>query len=253
MVSCRLPMLAVVLITAVLFIPRPAHGQAPYHSDYERTLDLLAASKVVPSDLPQIPAPGRKSVLLAALYSLAVPGMGELYAESFSSGKYFLGAEGVLWLTYAAFDIHATELQNDARAFAAVHAGVDATGKSDEFYVDVGNFLTVEDYNAKKMRDRSPELLYDPAAGYNWAWDSDLNRATFRDQRITSANVFNNRKFVVAAILVNHVASAINAARAAIARNKEAAAPLGDLRLEASVMGGWLRPHGILFTLSRPL
>jgi hypothetical protein len=38
--------------------------------------------------------PGKKSAGLAALYSLVLPGMGELYAEGFSSGKYFLLAEG---------------------------------------------------------------------------------------------------------------------------------------------------------------
>ena len=253
MSRCRLPMVAVVILAAFLLAPRPALGQSPFQTRYERALDLLSVSPAMSPQAPLNSTTSRKSVGLAALYSLAVPGMGELYAESFSSGRYFLAAEGLLWLTYAVFDVHATGLQNDARAFAAAHAGVNPAGKSDQFYVDMGNFLTVSDYNAKKMRDRSPDLLYDPAAGYNWTWDTDQNRGMFRDQRITSENVFNNRKFVLAAVLVNHVASAINAARAAIAHNKEADASLGDLRLEASVMGGWLHPHGILFTLSRPL
>jgi hypothetical protein len=57
---------------------------------------------------------------------------------------------------------------------------------------------------------------------------------------------------VVAAVIVNHVASAINAARAAIAHNKEIDNALGDLQFGARVLGGWEQPHGIELTVSRP-
>jgi len=222
-------------------------------SEQFRTLDLLSSARpTLDLDQTSIVSDSKKSVGLAVLYSLAVPGMGELYAGNFSSGKYFLGAEGLLWLTYAVFDIRAFALQDDARAFAVAHAGVSPSGKGDDFYVDVGNFSTLADYNAKKMRDRTPELVYDPAAGYNWSWDLDANRMAFRDQRVSADNVFNNRKFVIGAILVNHIASAINAARVAIAHNKELAGILGDLRLEASVQGGWRTPHGVTLTVIRP-
>ena len=227
--------------------------QSSYSPQHRNALDLVSGAKLdqeIADD--QSGAPSRKSVGLAVLYSLAVPGMGELYAGGFSSGKYFLGIEGALWLTYAAFDIRANALQDDGRSFAAVHAGVVGPGKSDQFYVDVSNFLTLADYNDKKMRDRTPELLYDPAAGYNWSWDAEANRMIFRDQRIRADNVFNNRKFVIGAVLLNHIASAINAARIAISHNKEISGALGDLRLEASVQGGWSNPHGIMLTIIRP-
>ncbi len=118
--------------------------------------------------------------------------------------------------------------------------------------MDVGNYLTLAEYNAAKMQNRTPDLVYDPAAGYNWSWDTDANRMAFRDQRVSADNVFNNRKFVIGAILVNHIASAINAARIAITHNKELTGVLGDLRLETSVQGSWLNPQGITLTLIRP-
>jgi hypothetical protein len=193
----------------------------------------------------------RKAPALAAIYSLVLPGMGELYVGDFSSGKYFLLGEGLLWLTYAAFEVYGNSVRDDARLYAVSNAGVNPAGKSDQFYVDVGNFLTVADYNDKKLRDRTPSLVYDPAAGYGWAWGSNDQRVTFRDLRVHSENMFNNQKFVGAAILVNHVASAINAARAAIAHNAAAKDLLGDLRIGASVLGGPAAPHGIMITVSR--
>ena len=48
-------------------------------------------------DLDVSPAPeSKKSVMLAVVASLIVPGMGELYAGSFETGKYYLIAEGGL-------------------------------------------------------------------------------------------------------------------------------------------------------------
>jgi hypothetical protein len=198
------------------------------------------------------PASGeRKKAGLAILYSLAVPGMGELYADNFSSGKYFLIAEGVLWLSYAVFDVHGNALRDDARSFAAARAGVLPAGKGDQFYVDIGNFANLDEYNDKKLRDREPELLYSAAAGYGWQWGNDTDRLMFRDQRISADNWLNDRKFVIAVILVNHIASAINAARAAITHNNALSQNVDDLSLHASVLGGVGHAEGILLTFTK--
>jgi hypothetical protein len=192
----------------------------------------------------------KKKTGLAAIYSLLLPGMGELYADGFESGKYFLIAEGTLWLTYASFEIAGNQLRDDSREYAKAHAGVSPANKDDQYFVDIGNFISTDEYNQKKLRDRDYQKLYnDP--GYQWQWDSPLSRATFRDQRIASENMYNNRKFVFAAILVNHVASAINAVRAAISYNNSLSDAVGSLDIRADVMGGIVRPHGIMVTVSK--
>ena len=205
-----------------------------------------------PPDMMQGALSEKKSVALSAIYSLLLPGMGELYAEGFSSGKYFLIAEGALWLTYATFEIYGNALRDDARVYAVAHAGVNPIGKDDQFYVDVGNFLTTSDYNDKKLRDREPDKLYDVNAGYAWQWESDAARATFRAQRISSETMYNNRGFVLGAILINHVASAINAARSAISHNKDVDSQSG-IQVKADVLGSLAHPHGIMVTVFHTL
>ena len=227
-------------------------AQEVHLSDASRRLDLLAAQPLLPdfqsaSDNVFV----KKSVPLAVLYSLLLPGMGELYAGGFSSGRYFLGAEAGLWTTYAIVDIRGNSIKDDGRMNAAVHSGLNPTGKNDQFYVDVSNFMTVDDYNAKKMRDRNLAAVYDPAAGYGWSWDSDANRAAFHDLRIRADDVLNNRKFVVLGVLINHLASAVNAARVAISHNKAAANGLGDLQIGASVMSSANGAHGICVNIQR--
>ncbi len=231
-------------------------GPVPPMTRAEVEADLIGSIRMSPrerlSDQPgSQPPAGKKSAGLAALYSLALPGMGELYAGSFTSGRYFLAAEGVLWLTYAVFQVRADALRNDARSFASAHAGVTLQGKNDQYFVDIGNFLSIDEYNEKKLRDRDVGKVYDPALGYAWQWDSDGSRASFRDQRVASDNAYNNRKFVVAVILINHVASAINAARSAVSHNREIEGALSDLSIEAEVLGGPFRAHGMAVTVRK--
>ncbi len=227
---------------------------SPPLTRYEARLDLMSAHSPQLEDpsLAQGGGASRKSVGLAVLYSLVLPGMGELYAEGFSSGKYFLIAEGVLWLGYAAIEVHGNDLRDGSRSFAVAHAGIDAASKDDDFFVNIGNFMTVNDYNDKKLRDRDPEKLYDPLLGYNWKWDTDASRLTYREQRINSENMYNNRKFVGAAILINHIVSAINAARAAIAYNNAQDDVLGSLQISSRVLGNVDHPHGVLVTVAHP-
>ncbi len=89
----------------------------------------------------------KKNVGLAAIYSLLLPGMGELYVGAYDGGKYFTIAEAALWLTYASFEIYATWLRDDARKFAASPAGVDLSGKNDRFFVDIGTFFKSFQFN----------------------------------------------------------------------------------------------------------
>jgi hypothetical protein len=164
----------------------------------------------------------RKSVFLAVAASLLVPGLGEWYAGSFETGKYNLMAEGGLWLTYAGFRTHAQWLQQDAETFAKQHAGADFSNKDDYYSVNIGNFNTTDEYNAAKGINREYDLVYrvNISPDYQWSWDTEANRTHFRDMRIHSGEVKNRAKFVLGAVVVNHILSAFFAGKKAAAYNK---------------------------------
>lgn len=204
-----------------------------------------------PAVLQGIPS-GRKSPALAVLYSLLIPGLGEYYADGYASGKFFSIAEAALWLGYATVDIYGTMQRDDARSFAVAHAGIVPAGKDDQFYVDIGNFINTNEFNDKRLREREPGRLYDANVGFGWQWDSDASRQKFKDTRISADNALNNRKFVVAAIVVNHIASAINAARAAISHNKDLESGTGALQFKAEVLGGMANAHGVMLRIEQP-
>lgn len=191
----------------------------------------------------------KKSVALAAIYSFILPGMGELYAGNYSKGKYFTIAEGLLWITYIGFDRYGSWVRDDARNFAMRHAGISLEGKSDRYFVDIGDYQNVQDYNDEMLRNREPHKVFnDPSDA--WNWDSKANRDYYYDRRVESDLAFNNLNFVAAAIGVNHLISAVNAVMAVKSRN-ESHDNLGLLDIHASVLGGINNPHGIMFSFSK--
>lgn len=160
----------------------------------------------------------KKSVVLAIVASLILPGIGELYAGSFELGKYNLIAEGGLWLTYYGFRMHSNWLQQDAQTFANQHAGANFDNKDDQYSVNIGNFNTTDEYNQAKLRNREDNLY--TSDQYKWQWDSDANRTQFKDLWIRSGEIKNNAKFIIAAVVVNHLFSAFYAGKKAAEYNK---------------------------------
>lgn len=190
-----------------------------------------------------------KSVFWAVVYSTLLPGMGELYAGSFSSGQYFLMADAGLWLSYAGFVSHGNWIREDARSFATQHANANLDGKDEDFEVNIGNFLTTDDYNQQKLRNREIDLLYSDSR-YRWQWDSDDNRERFKSMRIRSDEVFRNAKFLIGAAVVNRLVSAFLAGRAAAAHNRRIRYE-GAWQLRISPSGGLLNAEGLELQLSK--
>ena len=132
MVTIARTVVLLVILSSSLFAGEPG---TPFHSAYEARRAFLGIG-TVPAPPDTFPAPElvfreqevKKSIGLAIVYSLLLPGMGELYAGSFQTGRYFLAAEGALWITLAGFDIYGNALRDDSREFAAAHAGEEARG-----------------------------------------------------------------------------------------------------------------------------
>jgi hypothetical protein len=161
-----------------------------------------------------------KSVFLAVMTSLLVPGLGELYVGSFETGKYHLIAEGSLWLTYVGIRKYSDWIRKDAYTYAKQHASANFDNKDEQYDVNVGNFNNMEEYNQAKSRNREYDMIYS-GDDYFWDWRGvDTDRLRFKDLRIRSSEIRNNAKFVIAAVVINHIVSAFTAGRKASAYNK---------------------------------
>ncbi len=147
----------------------------------------------------------------AFLFSLILPGLGERYAGANKKAQFFLASEMTLWLGYAGFVTYRDWRKDDYKTYAASYAGVDLEGKSDSYFVDIGNYDSIYEYNAAKLRQRNLPDYYRDVEQYYWDWDNDTHRHKFDQLRISADNANNRATFVVGAILANHVISAIDA------------------------------------------
>jgi hypothetical protein len=184
---------------------------------------------------------------------LVVPGMGQVYSNRFDVGKYYMISEASLWLGYAAFTIYGNWLLDDAYNFAAVHAGITNEGKErdDKFYTDISNYENYVEFNNEQLIYGEYEKLYLPENGYYFWWDKVENRKKYREDRLAGDRIKNDRLFIVGAILVNHVISAISAIVLTNNYNKEITKGSGGYVLNADVMKLGNRVDGVKLKLTK--
>ncbi|MBA4407307.1 hypothetical protein C0389_08540 [bacterium] len=170
----------------------------------------------------QVSSTQKKNPALAILYSMLIPGMGELYANSYESGKYFTIADGVLWSVFTGFTIYGTQQDSNYKSFAESRAGVKVDGKDADYFANVGAYLSLDDYNTSMELNRRFESTYKASTHY-WKWSGDDQRKEYRSMWTSSESAFTNVRFVVGALILNRVISAINAVRLVSAYNKNLA------------------------------
>lgn len=96
-----------------------------------------------------------KSLPLALLYSALLPGGGELYLDEKPKAKTFLLTEAGFWASlYVAWIAKASYLES-ARNHASEHAGIDASGKDEDFLETMAVYRV---YQEKQHRQDSYEL-----------------------------------------------------------------------------------------------
>jgi hypothetical protein len=147
----------------------------------------------------------------AFLRSAVIPGWGQRRAGANTAARNFFVAEVLLWSGFASLQVYGHWLKNDYKLFAATHAGVELADKDDQFFVDAGNFISVDEFNQSRLRRRDVEGLYDPAT-HAWKWDTEANQLKFANLRKRSERSFSRSNLVVAGVLANHIISGIHAA-----------------------------------------
>jgi len=224
------------LITACL-VTVPGHGRAaptrdlflarektPHPvtpaGDFTGTSFSQRAAELVP------PAPSRKSVPKAFLLSLLLPGAGQFYAQAPGRGVLFAGTETAIVSTYVGFRLYSDWKKEDYQLYATAHAGVDPSGKSVNYYEDVSLYMSMEDYNRQQLLDFREEAELYSGSDF-WEWDEDRSRQEFDSLLRSSSNARDNAVIMTGLGLLNHLLSAVDAARTARSYNsRQASVPV---------------------------
>ncbi|MCK6560677.1 hypothetical protein HUU39_26380 [candidate division KSB1 bacterium] len=201
-----------ILVAAMLLGPGWALAQDTHTSPRAAAVPgqeahLAAADAATPPE-----ATGKRiGIGSAFLRSALIPGWGQKVVGARTAARNYFVADVTLWIGVISFNVYGNWLRDDYRLLAVEHAQVKAAGKSDKYFVDVGNYASLEDYNQSRLQRRDVASLYDPATHY-WRWDSEAERARFDRTRLRSERAFNRGELVIAGIIANHIISGIHAA-----------------------------------------
>jgi hypothetical protein len=198
------------------------------------------------SDKSVLPRKFRKSARKAFFLSLLVPGSGEYYVGNKGYTKGFVAAEAVIW-SAALFNKYKGDVwRRDYIAYAAQQAGSNPGRTDDFYYQNVYEWQYSYWYNEDQWRQAIALYPYDPAAQQayvadklysaedSWEWKNEDQWNYYKGLRIKSRNSLHWVSYSVGASLLNHMLSAINAARLAKRFNKKPIKLAGepDWRLE---------------------
>ena len=164
---------------------------------------------------------GQKSVGLAFLMSLALPGAGELYLGRKGQAVGFLTSEILLWAGLTVNSLYFDHLESESHTFAVQHARVNTTGKDKQFWIDIGKYNSVFDFNEQRRRDRYFDAIYVNEQSDFWFWDNKENRLRYDGNRLRANEISGQDVYFYASIVVNHLVSAINSLRIARKHNRQ--------------------------------
>ena len=195
----------------------------------ERESAWSADQDAVSSDNAPI-SPGK-----AVLYSLLLPGLGDYQLGNKGRATAFFAAEGLIWISYAVFQVQGHDREDEYEELAVRFAGVSRTGHSDEFYATLRDYDNSDQYEADVKFDGrialSDDGLYPDRIGADaldqyftenriddyepWQWTSFDRRIQYSEVRSSSKTAYRRSDYMLAAAAANRVVSAIVAYAAA--------------------------------------
>lgn len=162
------------------------------------------------------------------LRSLTVPGWGQATLGRRTSASVFALLEAGIWGSYVAFQVQDRLRTDSYERSARVIAGIDLTGRDEEFRRIVGSFLSSDEYNLYVVARDAANLWYDQPdrmAAYidslslrgadAWAWPDVPSLLRYRAQRRDAQRAQQRANTVLAVAVANRLVSALHAARAA--------------------------------------
>ena len=163
----------------------------------------------------------KKSLSKAFFYSLLLPGLGEAYVGHTDYTKIFLTTEILGWGLLIRNFLQVQWRTEDYENYAIQHAGINNQGQDAQYWIDIGKYDNIYEYNEQRRRDRNVDAIYGESGKYYWQWDNRDNRLYYDLKRIQTREIEQMEIYYIGGIVLNHLVSAINALRLARNYNKK--------------------------------
>ena len=151
-----------------------------------------------------------KRELDPVIKSILLPGWGQKALGRKKRARVYNYFESGLILTIVGSSTFSNITIKNYIAFASEHAAISSSEKNHKYWVDIGNYDSITDYNDEHLRNREMDDLYPDDKKWSWDWDTDANRKAFEKKRISSDQLKLAATFGIGALMVNHIVSAID-------------------------------------------
>ena len=152
-----------------------------------------------------------KPFISPVLKSFILPGWGEYSLGYKQRGRIMVLSESVIFFSILGSYFYANKFEQNYKAYASEHANVTTVGKNRQYWVDIGNYSSIDQFNEEHLRWRDFNAIYEKDNNWNWLWDNDENRKYFEKMRIKGDTWKLRGSFLIGAMVLNHIVSAIDA------------------------------------------
>ena len=177
-----------------------------------------------------------KSPAKALLFSLAVPGAGQVYNETYIRAGVMALLEVSFWGLYFYYHNQGEDKTDEYEKFADTHWSEDVFKQ----WLSIAD--TSEHPPVEHLPDTKTQQYYEMIGKYDWfvtGWDdfpggiedytdpskllgiTTSNRELYLDMRADANSFYTTAKYILGATLVNHIISGVEASLSARAKNKE--------------------------------
>ena len=156
--------------------------------------------------------------------SAIMPGWGEWILHKKNEARTFFIIEGSIWVSYYTFNYFGHKFESSSRIFAFEHANANPLRQDQEYYDNLEDFNTSDEYNLLVERDASLYYPNDPAKQQEyiqehcyfgedqWRWDTLTSRNLYWQKRKTARENFRRASFMTGFMIMNRIVSIINVA-----------------------------------------
>ncbi len=192
------------------------------------------------------------SPFLAGLFSAVVPGSGQLLLGQ-RRGWVYLGAEAAAWFSEVSLRDAGNQSERDYKRYADRHWDWERY----QSVAECGDGLGPVDFE-REQQDLERQLAdsrddyYDSIGrldAYACGWDTQADRSSYQNMRGDADALFRSARVAVTVVFLNHLVSAVDAAKSAADRRRAARgfgwnlgvtpAGRGDLAMNLSVRHGF--------------
>ncbi len=152
-----------------------------------------------------------KPFISPVLKSLILPGWGEYSLGYKQRGRIMVLSESVIFFSILGSYFYANKFEQNYKAYASEHANVTTIGKNRQYWIDIGNYSSIDQFNEEHLRWRDFNAVYEKDNNWNWLWDNDQNRIFFEKMRIKGDTWKLRSSFLIGGMVLNHIISAIDA------------------------------------------